>query len=70
MKPQEHFFDHAHFEYRDWLFAHKKSCVNEKVKMKEMRQNCREIRVQDDKITENANAISPLTFRNLLQVVA
>ena len=33
--------------------------------MKESRQNHREIRVQCDNIMENANARSPLTFRNL-----
>ena len=38
--------------------------------MKESRQNNREIRVQDDNITETSNARSPLTFRNLLYVVA
>ena len=38
--------------------------------MEESRQNNREIRVQDDKIKENTNARSPLTFRNLLRVVA
>ena len=38
--------------------------------MNGMGQNSREIRVQDDNITENTNATSPLTFRNLLQVVA
>ena len=38
--------------------------------MKKRRQNDREMRVQDDNITESANARSPLTFRNLLFVVA
>ena len=38
--------------------------------MKESRQNDREIRIQDDNITENASEKSPLTFRNLLYVVA
>ena len=38
--------------------------------MKERRQNDREIRVQDDSITENVNTRSPLTFRNFLYVVA
>ena len=38
--------------------------------MKEGRQNDREIRVLDDNITGNANARSPLTFRDLLYVVA
>ena len=37
--------------------------------MKESRQSDREIRVQDD-MTENTNVRSPLTFRNLLYVVA
>ena len=32
--------------------------------MKESRRNDREIRVQDNSITENTNARSPLTFRN------
>ena len=38
--------------------------------MKENRQHDREIRVQDDSITENITARSPLAFRNLLYVVA
>ena len=38
--------------------------------MKERRQNDRGIRVQDDNITKNITAKSPLTFRNLLYVVA
>ena len=38
--------------------------------MKESRQNYREIRVQDDNITENTNPSSPVIFRNLVQVVA
>ena len=38
--------------------------------MKESRQNDRVIRVQDDNITENTNARSPLTFINLLYVAA
>ena len=38
--------------------------------MKESRKNAREIRVQDDNITENTNARFPLTFRNLLYVIA
>ena len=33
-------------------------------------QNDREIRVQDGNITENTNARFPLTFGNLLYVVA
>ena len=37
--------------------------------MKESRQNDREIRAQDDNITENTNARSPLTLRDLLYVV-
>ena len=37
--------------------------------MKESRESYREIRVQDDGISENTNARSPLTFRNLLYVV-
>ena len=47
-----------------------KSCVNERAKLKESRQINREIRVQDDNITENSNIISPLTFRNLPKAVA
>ena len=38
--------------------------------MKESRQSDREVRVQDHNITENTNVRSPLTFRNLLHVVA
>ena len=38
--------------------------------MKDSRQNNREIKAQDDNITENTNARSPLTFRNLLLVDA
>ena len=38
--------------------------------MKERKQNDKEIRVQDDNITENTNARSPLTFRNLVYVIA
>ena len=38
--------------------------------MKESRQHDREIRPHDDNITENTNKRSPLTFRNLLYVVA
>ena len=38
--------------------------------MKEDRQNDREIRALEDNITENTNARSPLTFRNLMYVVA
>ena len=38
--------------------------------MKESGQNDREVRVQDDNITENTNARSSLTFKNLLYVVA
>ena len=38
--------------------------------MKESRQSDREIRVQEDKITDNTSVRSPLTFRNLLYVVA
>ena len=37
--------------------------------MKESRQNNRQIRVQDDNITENTNARSQLTFGNLVYVV-
>ena len=37
--------------------------------MKESRQNDSGIRIQYDNITENINARSPLTFRNLLYVV-
>ena len=37
--------------------------------MKERRQNHRDIRVQDDKITENTNARSPLALRNLLKLL-
>ena len=37
--------------------------------MKDSRQNDRETRVQGDNITENTNARSLLTFRNLLYVV-
>ena len=40
----------------------KKGFVNERAKMKESRLNYRKIRVQDDSITENTNARSPLTF--------
>ena len=43
-----------------------RSCLNERVNMKESRQNNREIRVQDDKITETTNARSQLAFRYLL----
>ena len=39
-------------------------------KIKESRHSDREIRVQDDNITENINVRSPLTFRRLLYVVA
>ena len=38
--------------------------------MKESTESDREIRVQDNNITENTNVKSPLTFRNLLYVVA
>ena len=38
--------------------------------MTESRQNYREITVQDVNITETTEARSPLTFRNLLYVVA
>ena len=38
--------------------------------MKESGQNDREIRVQDDNITENTNARSPLILRSLLYVIA
>jgi len=38
--------------------------------MKESRQDDEEIRVQDDNITENVSARSPLTVRNLRYVVA
>ena len=38
--------------------------------MKESRESGREIRVQNDDITENTNLRSPLKFRNLLYVVA
>ena len=38
--------------------------------MKEGRQNDREIGVMDDYITENTDARSPLTLRNLRYVVA
>ena len=53
------------FEHKDRPFIHK-SFVNERAKMKESRQNYREIRVCDDNKMENTNARSPLTFRNLL----
>ena len=33
--------------------------------MKESRQNYREIKLEDDKITENASVRSALIFRNL-----
>ena len=38
--------------------------------MKESGPNDIKVRVQDDNITENRNARSPLTFRNLLLVDA
>ena len=38
--------------------------------MKESRQNAREMRAQDDNITDNINARSPLTFKNLPYVDA
>ena len=38
--------------------------------MKESRQNDRKIRVHDDNITENRNARSSLSFKNLLLVDA
>ena len=38
--------------------------------MKESKQSEREIKVQDDITTESTNLRSPLTFRNLLYVVA
>ena len=69
---EENFSDHARFaprkrtfERRDRSFIHE-SFVNERAKIKESRQNYREIRVQDDNIAENTNTRFPLTFRNLL----
>ena len=44
--------------------------MNERAEVKDSRQNNREIKAQDDNITENTNARSPLTFRNLLLVDA
>ena len=49
---------------------YKKSCVHENTKMKESRENDKEIRVLDYNITKNTNARSPLTFRNLIYAVA
>ena len=66
------FFDHVLFSLRkrpysrteiDFSYTH--NFVNESAKMKDNRKNCREIRVQNDNITGNTNARSPLTFRNL-----
>ena len=54
------------FEHRDQPRVHEKGFVNERAKMKESRQNYREIRVPDDNLTENTNARFPLTFQNLL----
>ena len=45
-------------------------CVKENPIMKESRQINRQIRVQEDKKSENTNAKSPLTFRHFLSVVA
>ena len=67
-----HFFDHVLFALRQRsIIAQRfatytgKSCKNEKAKMKESKQNDRN-RVQDDNITESANARLPLLFRNFL----
>ena len=44
------------FEHRNWLFLHEKAVKNKKAEMKESRQNDREVRVQEDNITENTDA--------------
>ena len=66
-------FDHAMFALRKRPFLAQslttytpKGCRNERAEMKESRLNDREIRVQDDTITENTNARSLLIFRNFL----
>ena len=48
----------------------RKSFADKRAKMKESRQNYREITVQDYDITETTVVKSRLTFRNLLKVVA
>ena len=62
--PQEN----AHFGHRDSLFIHEKAVVNERAKMKEIRQNDGKIKVQDDNITENINA--RFNIQKFLYVVA
>ena len=72
-KPAENLFGHALLPEENARFEHRdltKSFANERAKVKESVQNYRKIRVQGDNITENTNARSPLTCRNLRLVVA
>ena len=72
-KPSENFIDHAIVAFRKFLFLAqtlafytRKSCKNERAKMKESRQIDREPRVQCDNRMENINARSPLIFISFL----
>ena len=68
-KEFENVFDQALFPKKNALLRSEIGPLytkNERAKLKERRQNYKEIRVQDDNIAENTNARSSLTFRNLL----
>ena len=64
------YFGHAlsvhrkcHFAVQRMATYTRKGCKSERAKITESRENDREIRVQDDSITENTNTRSPFIFR-------